>query len=63
MKLPTRPTPEQEAAALQVAFDLTRMFLSIHLVRFDERIGCVYIMAGRDIGVLIPPNGQWRHEE
>jgi hypothetical protein len=59
MNEPIQPTPEQEAAALQVAFDLTRMFLSIHLVRLDDRSGGIYLLAGDNTEVLIPLNGDW----
>ncbi len=55
-----RPTREQEAAALQVSFDLTRMFLAIDLVRLDHRTGEIYVLAGEDTEILIPLNGEWR---
>jgi hypothetical protein len=59
MVVPHQPTRAQEAAALQVGFDVTRMFLSIHLVRLDHRTGAIYILAGESTEVLIPPNGDW----
>ncbi|WP_458650255.1 DUF6888 family protein [Sivoneniella epilithica] len=31
------------------------------MVRIDERLGEVFILAGEEIEVLIPPNGQWRY--
>jgi hypothetical protein len=60
MSKPIKPTSAQEGAALQVAFDLTRMFLDINLVRLDDRTGEIYVLAGEAIEVLIPLNGKWR---
>ncbi len=60
MRQPLSPTPEQESATVQVCFDLTKMFLSIHIVRIDERTGGIYILAGDEVEVIIPRNGLWR---
>jgi hypothetical protein len=60
MSKPIRPTREQESAALQIAFDLTRMFLAVDLVRLDDRTGEIYVLAGEDTEILIPLNGEWR---
>jgi len=37
------------------------MYAPIYVVRIDERIGEVFILAGEEIEVLIPPDGQWRY--
>jgi len=37
------------------------MYASIHIVRIDERTGNIFILAGEEIEVTIPPNGIWRY--
>ena len=61
MSTPTIPTREQEAACLRLCANLTNMYAPIYVVRIDERLGEVFILAGEEIEVLITPNGQWRH--
>jgi hypothetical protein len=39
---------------------LTMKFLPIHIVRLDERTGNIYLLAGEDTQLEIPPNGIWR---
>ena len=38
---------------------LSNGYQNIHLFRFDERLGDVFILAGYDIQIVIPPNGEW----
>ncbi len=38
---------------------LSNGYQEIHLFRFDEKIGNVFILAGNDIQVVIPPDGAW----
>jgi len=55
------PTPEQFRECYRVCSELTHMFLSVHLVRLDQRTREVYILAGDGLEVLISPNGKVRY--
>ncbi|PZV09541.1 MAG: hypothetical protein DCF22_18330 [Leptolyngbya sp.] len=61
MSTPIIPTRAQESACLRLCANLTTMDASIYVVRIDERIGEVFILAGEEIEVLIPPDEQWRY--
>lgn len=39
---------------------LSNYYLDIKLFRFDTKIGEVYILAGDNIQIIVPPNGYWR---
>ncbi|MGH7998504.1 MAG: DUF6888 family protein [Brasilonema sp.] len=34
-------------------------YKDIHLFRFDTQTGDVYILAGDELEIVIPPNGLW----
>jgi hypothetical protein len=38
---------------------LSNSYQDIHLFRFDEKIGNIFILAGDDIQIVIPFNGEW----
>lgn len=38
---------------------LSNGYKDIHLFRFDDKIGDVFILAGDDMSIVIPPNGEW----
>ena len=38
---------------------LSNYYKDIYLFRFDNQIGDVYILAGDDLQILVPPNGAW----
>jgi len=38
---------------------LSNGYKEIHLFRFDEKTGDVFILAGNDIQIVIPPTGEW----
>jgi hypothetical protein len=38
---------------------LSNSYQDIHLFRFDEKIGNVFILAGHDLQIVAPPNGEW----
>lgn len=40
------PTPEQTRECYRVCSELTKMFISVHIVRLDERTGEIYILVG-----------------
>jgi hypothetical protein len=63
MKSPVYPTPEQTITCFILCQNVTSLFLPIFLVRFDERTGNIYILAGEETGILITRNGKWRYEE
>ncbi len=35
-------------------------FIDIHVFRFDALIREIYILAGEDMEIIVPPNGLWR---
>nr|WP_232229341.1 hypothetical protein [Crinalium epipsammum] len=39
---------------------LSNSYRNIELFRFDDETGIVFILAGEDIQIIIPPNGRWR---
>jgi hypothetical protein len=55
------PTPEQTRECYRVCSELTKMFISVHIVRLDERTGEIYILAGDGLQALIRPNGKVRY--
>jgi len=36
------------------------MFLSVHIIRIDERTEAIYVLAGEAVEVIIPRNELWR---
>jgi hypothetical protein len=62
MKAPIQPTHTQEAVSLRLSVNLTRFYLSVHIVRLDERTGELYMLAGEDVGIIIQRDGIWRYD-
>jgi hypothetical protein len=62
MKAPIRPTREQEATCLRLCVNVTRFYLSIHIIRLDERSGEIYLLAGEEIGIVVQRDGIWRYD-
>ncbi|WP_038529787.1 DUF6888 family protein [Synechocystis sp. CS-94] len=54
------PSPEQVLRCFQLCQNLTNMYLSIDLVRFDQRTENVVIIAGEETLIEIYSNGNWR---
>jgi hypothetical protein len=54
------PTDKQAQACLRVCQMLSNTYRDIHLFRFDPETGDVYILAGEDLEVIVPPSGVWR---
>jgi len=54
------PTNEQAQASLRVCQWLSNTYRNIELFRFNSETGDVYIFAGDELQVIIPPNGLWR---
>jgi hypothetical protein len=52
------PTSAQLLALFQDSILLTEFYISIHLVRIDERNGNLIILAGEEIEIEINPNGR-----
>jgi len=63
MRSPLYPTPAQNLTHFILSQNLTSLFLSIFIVRLDERTGNIYILAGNDTGILITSDGNWRYDE
>jgi hypothetical protein len=53
------PTNKQAHASLILCQMLSNTYQDIHLFRFDNNIGNIFILAGDDIQIVIPPNGGW----
>jgi hypothetical protein len=53
------PTNEQAQACLHVCQWLSNCYKDIHLFRFDRQTGDVYILAGDELEIIVPPNGLW----
>jgi hypothetical protein len=56
---PINPTNKQAQACLRVCQMLSNGYKDIHLFRFDERLGDVFILAGDDIQIVVPSTGDW----
>jgi hypothetical protein len=56
-------TAAQCIACVRQCQQLTNMFKPIYIVRLDERTGDVFVLAGEDLQLLIPPDGDWRFIE
>ena len=54
------PTYQQLLRCFQICQNITNMYLSIDLVRFDERTGNIIIFAGEETLIEIYSNGNWR---
>ena len=50
------PTTQQAFRCFQLCQNLTNMYLSIDMVRLDNRTGNVIILAGRETLIEIYPN-------
>jgi len=46
-------------ASLQDGSLLLHDYQNIYLFRFDDQIGDVYILAGNELEIVVPPNGIW----
>ena len=53
------PTAEQVFQCFILGYWLTKMYVSVNLVRIDERTSKVLILAGEDIEIEIEPTGAW----
>ena len=56
---PINPTNKQAQASLRVCQMLSNSYKDIHLFRFDDQVGDVFILAGDDIQIVVPPTGYW----
>ncbi len=54
------PTTEQALRCFQLCQNLTNLYISIDMVRLDERTGNVILLTGEEILIEIYPNGTWR---
>ncbi|WP_410500446.1 DUF6888 family protein [Chroococcidiopsis sp. SAG 2025] len=54
------PTNEQAQACLRVCQMLSNLYKDIHLFRFDDRTGDIYILAGENLQIIVSPNKPWR---
>ena len=53
------PTVDQAFACLRACQWLSNCYKDIHLFRFDVQTGDVYILAGDELQIIVPPNGLW----
>ncbi|GAB4176730.1 MAG: hypothetical protein Fur006_07890 [Coleofasciculaceae cyanobacterium] len=54
------PTAQQAINCLIVCQWLSNCYKDIHLFRFDAKTGVVYILAGDNLEIIVPPNDPWR---
>jgi hypothetical protein len=54
------PTTQQALRCFQLCQNLTNLYLSVDLVRLDQRTGHVIILSGEEILIEIYQNGNWR---
>ena len=54
------PTNEQAQACLRVCQMLSNCYRNIEIFRFDSQTKIVFIFAGEDLEIIVPPNGLWR---
>ncbi len=54
------PTTQQASRCFQLCQNLTNMYLSLDLVRLDQRMGNVIILSGEEILIEIYQNGNWK---
>ncbi|WP_396019790.1 MULTISPECIES: DUF6888 family protein [Nostocaceae] len=55
------PSSEQLKTCFILSFWITKMYLSIHMIRIDERTQNVVFLAGEETEIIIYPNGKWRY--
>ena len=60
-ELVSSPTVEQGFSSIRVCQMLSNLLQAIHLFRFDEVTGEIYILAGEndELEVVIYPDGSW----
>lgn len=39
---------------------LSNLYRDVQIFRFDPQTGVVFIFAGKELQVIVPPNGFWR---
>ncbi|MFQ4142555.1 DUF6888 family protein [Chlorogloeopsis sp. ULAP02] len=54
------PTNEQAQACVRVCQMLSNTYRDIHLFRFDIQTREIYILAGENLQIIVPPSGNWR---
>lgn len=54
-------TQEQMKTSFILTFWATKMYLPIYMVRIDERTKNVVLLAGKEIEIIIYPDGKWRY--
>ncbi|WP_448564520.1 DUF6888 family protein [Trichothermofontia sp.] len=55
-----QPTPAQALVCLRVCQMLSSYYRDIQLFWFDEQTGNVFILAGDELQVIVPPDGIWK---
>jgi hypothetical protein len=59
MSSPFYPTAPQTLSCFILCQNVTNLFLSIFIVRLDERDGSIFILAGEEVGIIITQDGLW----
>jgi hypothetical protein len=52
-------TASQSIACIVQCQALTNMFRSIHILRLDETLNAIFVLADEDIVLLVYPDGNW----
>ncbi|PSB26594.1 DUF6888 family protein [Stenomitos frigidus] len=55
------PTLEQKTQRFNLCVWFSKLYLSVNVVRIDDRTGNVFFLAGEENIIEIYPNGRWRY--
>lgn len=53
------PTAQQALACVRVCQMLSNLYQDIKLFRFDDKTEEVYILAGKELQIIVYKNGEW----
>ena len=56
------PTTEQAIACIVVCQWLSNCYRDIHLFRFNDQVGYIFILAGDELEIVVSRDGLWRFE-
>ncbi len=54
------PTNEQAQTCLRIFQMLSNYYRDVQLFRFDDKTGEIFILAGEELQIIVPPNEPWR---
>jgi hypothetical protein len=57
------PTIAQCVSCTELCQELTGFYVSINLIRIDERTQNLVVLAGEEVAIEIQPDGNWEFSE